>query len=947
MHLTRDYGNPLTARSEPPERTVRTPDISIPDTERAKKNLEHFLAQNPAYAEMAESYINEISMLFACSQFLSNYCISNPEALKHALAVKRERIQEDQLSNELDILMSGCEDIKDAMKAVRHFRKKHFLTLTLQDIMRVSNTEEVMADLSMLADVIISASVRFLDEQLSKRFGRPDDFSFCVIALGKLGAYELNYSSDVDLIFAYRDDGETPGIQSPGEQTINKISHAEYYTKLAESLNSFMSSNTEDGFVYRVDLRLRPQGQKGSLVLPLKGYEEYYESWGQLWEKAALLRTRYAAGDRSVAEDFIKTVTPFIYRKYLDMETIDEIRRLKSQVEQIRPGTLSRDIKRGFGGIREIEFFTQIFQLIYGGREKMLRERSTIKAMHSIKLKGFIGHEDLGTLSDNYIYLRTLEHRLQQVNDLQTHSLPQNDKDLAALAAKMGFSSRESFLADLDARRHKIRSLYDSLLETQGASSEEGSAGIFNDTYWDADAPVEDMLDAALSGFRIKDIPKALRCLVKIRNLQYTFTTLRSRKLLQKILPLFVEEALKSADPDTALIHLVDFAKVLSLKEAYLEAINLEPEIVPMLSFALSGSKYLARILIGRPEYIETLVEETVGIKNSSTMRRELDAMCKGQNEATALRIFKKTEEIRAGMLFLKRLITVSELNRELSRTAETVISYANMDNTGLTVVGMGKFGARELTFGSDLDIIFITADDPTARQIKAAESLIRAMMSYTKDGVAYKIDTRLRPEGNKGPLVNSIAGLRKYYMNNAHPWELQALLKARSVAGCAYAAAEFKNLRQEALMTRGAEISHDEIKRLRSRIQKEVASASGYDLKFGPGGLEELEFSIQYLQLKHCGSNSSLLRHSSVAALRSLKKAGIMDDNKEKELELIYTFYRTIEALLRLQDRTFLSKDISGLQSIASLMDIEIGDLNRKIDASRCAIENFWLSIS
>ncbi|MDX9715088.1 MAG: bifunctional [glutamate--ammonia ligase]-adenylyl-L-tyrosine phosphorylase/[glutamate--ammonia-ligase] adenylyltransferase [Dissulfurispiraceae bacterium] len=931
---------------------MKTPGIQIPDPERAEKNIEYFLSLNPACAHIIDTFINEVSMLFSCSQFLANYSSSFPADLTAALNSCRQRLDQTVLAKELNQLVSECVDINQAMKAARQFRKKHMLRLTIQDLLKIFNTEEVMSDLSMLADAIISESVCFLDLQLSKRFGQPEDHSFCVLALGKLGAYELNYSSDVDLIFAFRNDGETPGIKAPGENMINKISFAEYYTKLAESLSSFLSTNTEDGFVYRVDLRLRPQGQKGSLVLPLKGYEEYYESWGQLWEKAALLRTRYVAGDQAVADDFIKIITPFIYRKYLDMEMIDEIRRLKSRVEQIRPGTLSRDIKRGYGGIREIEFFIQIFQLMYGGREKLLRERSTIRALHSIVQKGLIGYDDFSPLSEIYLYLRTLEHRLQQLNDLQKHRLPTGEHDLKILALKMGFCDAGSFLDDLSAKRSKVRSLYDSLLETpKDALQPAIEDSVMNDIYWDGDAPIEEDLREALGSFNVKDLNKAVRCLVKIRNLTYTFSTLRSRRLLEKIIPMFINEALKSPDPDSALIHLVDFAKVLSLKEAYLEAINLRPEIIPLLSFVLSGSKYLARILIGRPEYIETLVEEDSGIKSSVSMMSELEAACTGQNEGTAMRIFKKTQEIRAGMMFLKKQISVSELNRELSRTAESILALANKNNAGLYIIGMGKLGAREISFGSDLDIIFVTPDEPAPSIISAAENLMRAMMAYTKDGIAYKIDTRLRPEGNKGPLVNSIEGLRKYYMKNAHPWEIQALLKARllttTYTGSFTPAAEFSQLRQEVLLARGAEINPSEIKRLRIRIQKEIAYASGYDIKYGAGGLEELEFGIQYLQLANCYSHPRVLKHSTIGAINSLKKADILDDNKAKQLFFIYNFYRTVEVMLRLQESQSLQRDPSSIHGMLLQLGITGDELYKMIDNARTYVSGFWAEVT
>ncbi len=343
----------------------------LPDPERAVKNIDSFLSENPDYAEKLNGCITEASTLFSCSQFLANYCVKNPDALFDAINNLSISFDSEELGYELRAMLSACGSINEGMKAVRIFRKNKLLIITLKDILKQAGLQEIMVDMSMLADAVLQESLDFVKSFLGLRYGEPENNSIAVIALGKLGAQELNYSSDVDIIFVYREEGETTGVSAIQGAVMNRISAFEYYTKLVEEFVRFLSANTEDGFAYRVDLRLRPQGQRGNLALSLKSHEEYYESWGQLWERAALLRARPVAGDMRLGEEFLSLIKPFVYRKYLDFEAINEIRRMKSQVEQIKAGTLSRDIKRGYGGIREIEFFIQIFQLIYGGKEHL------------------------------------------------------------------------------------------------------------------------------------------------------------------------------------------------------------------------------------------------------------------------------------------------------------------------------------------------------------------------------------------------------------------------------------------------------------------------------------------------------------------------------------------------------------------------------------------------
>ena len=921
----------------------------LPDPERAKNNIKSFLSENPDYTEKLNTHYSQVATLFSYSQFLANYCIKNPEALFNALNKLSMTFETEHLRTELKELLSSCSSIDDGMKAVRNFKKNNFLIITLKDILKMAGLQDIMFDMSNLADAILWESLDFVESFLKLRYGAPENNSIAVIALGKLGALELNYSSDVDIIFVYREEGETTGISTIHGVTMNKISAFEYYTKLVEEYTRFLSANTEDGFAYRVDLRLRPQGQRGNLALPLKGYEEYYESWGQLWERAALLRARPVAGDMQLGQEFLKTIKPFVYRKYLDFEAIDEIRRMKSQVEQIKAATLSRDIKRGYGGIREIEFFIQIFQLIYSGKEPGLRERSTFMALHKLLQKGLIGYEDFGRLSDNYIFLRTLEHRLQQLNDIQTHTLPSSDAELDILGKKIGFLDRSAFLSELNKRRHKVRAIYDSLLESRKEPPQGRLTNILSSIFWDMETPIENLLTEELSKTKIRDVRKAMHYLMKIRNTIFSFQTIKGRRLLEDILPRFIDEALKGINPDLALLQLVDFSNILAAKESYLEAIAQRPEIISVLNFIFSQSEYLSKILMGSPEYIESIVEGEIRKKSLSALKNELKMLIDTHGEVTAIRLLRRFEEIKLGILFLDRKIGVIEIMKGLSKTADAILStLLERHGDPLNIIAFGKLGGREIIFNSDLDLIFITLNEPTERDIKAAEKLLRVCTSYTKDGMAYRIDTRLRPEGSKGPLVSSIKGIRDYYLRHAQVWELQALLKARPING-SRTHIYFMAMRKEVLMERGNEITIDDIKKMRERIQRELSKETSgtYDIKLGSGGLEELEFIVQYLQLRNCKKHPQLLVQGTLDGISRLNKNGIMKNNDAMMLKETYIFYRTIETILRLRNESFLKEDSSTLQSLANFMNMDGGKILSLLNEKRAWIIDSWNKIT
>jgi len=894
------------------ERLLGSFALVTPDPERAFKNLSTFCASNPDYMERLKSNLTPVSMLFGYSQFLAGFCISNPDVLFDVLEDIDTTLKKEGLSALLkEKLAGGRENIKDVaasnvLKVVRRFKKKKLLGITLRDILKKADLTEIMFELSTLADVIVAESLEILKKALNETYGEPQKDAFAVISLGKLGSEELNFSSDVDLIFVYgTEDGETSGIRTPQGINVNRLSNHEYYCKLGENLNRFLSINTEDGFAYRVDLRLRPEGQRGSIALSLASYETYYESWGRAWERAMLLRARPIAGDLTLGDKFMEMIKPFVYRKYLDYSAIDEIRQIKTRIDLTFK---KNDIKRGYGGIREIEFFIHALQLIYAGKEPLLRERVTQKALHKLLQKNLIGQDDYSILLNNYRFLRILEHRLQQMNDLQTHTLPSDENELNALGKKMGFSDRSSFLSELELRRRRTRAIYDSLFREEKKEEPAVESGILFD---------EELSDIELKEYLgkigLKDVDRGIRNIQHIRDCIYHFQTLRGRRILSEILPVFVDMAIKSSDPDMAINHLQSFAYLLSLRESYLDIFKENKDLIPILIDLFSQSEYLSKTIMRRPDYLELIGHEMVFKKSLKTLSDELrESIRGGQVISDAIRLIRHVEELRLGLLFLQKKIAVTDLIKGLSKTAEAILSRSIEQLEGrLAIISFGKFGGREITFNSDIDVIFASAKDVTEVDIKIAERLLRLLISYTREGIAYRVDVRLRPDGTKGPLVSSMNSFKDYYSKNAAFWEFQALLKARPVGGDIQTGQYFINMAREILINHGHLISASDIRAMRERIQKELARETrGYDIKLGHGGLEELEFTIQYLQLKNCKEYPSLLVQGTLDAIKRLRHAGVIKKSEADFMHNAYTFYRMLESYLRLREREILRKD-------------------------------------
>jgi len=888
------------------------------DPKRAETNLLRFVEINDSSRFVP--YIQVAARLFSASRFLANYCISRPEELYSALKERKKEITKKFLlamaGKELDAPRPGETDISQMMTSLRLFRKRYLLRITLRDISGETDILSSMDELTALAEIIISTALQWALMYNQHRYGTPEQSTICLIALGKLGGEELNYSSDVDLLAVYEnDDGQTSGTLNPSGIISNRISNHEFYCKVVELFNKLLSTQTGDGIAFRVDLRLRPQGQKGDIALPLKAYRTYYESWGRTWERMMLIRARPVAGDAELGRQFIETIRPFVWRESIAFSEIDEIKGLKKKIDS----TFARDdIKRGYGGIREAEFFIQTFQLLFGGANVSLRTYRILNAIQALKWMKKVPEDDLTTLWDNYLYLRRTEHYLQMKEDLQTHALPASDEDQDILAREMGFPSKEAFLQNLQFRRMQVKSMYNSLLGTQ------------EDTHSEALNLIEGSLkDYELAGYlSFRKVKEPERCIVSLRNIRdhmRVFHTMQERSIAREVIPELLEQALRAENPDRAVAGLESLLSPYEIKTAHLTAFIEQRDLVTGVMKILSMSPYLTRIFLSSHYYLDILIEEWSISKTLRAMEVKLRRLAGGEEDISLqLARYRRFEEVRLGMFFLLNILKIEDLFKGLSQVAEAIIK-AVIENAGcrdLSVIALGKLGAREMTFGSDLDIVFVSE---SLEAMTAAERILRTLTSYTGLGQLYSVDMRLRPDGSKGVLVNNIEGYRNYYMKKAHHWEIQALLKARPVGGASGPARAFINMAKDIILKRGHEVTRDEITVMRSKIIKELAGEAGRtDIKLCPGGVGEIEFHVQFLQLNHARTFPDILVQNTLVAISRLAKKGVLGRAQRNTLYNTYGYYRRLQTFLRLNEEDVISGGTDITKQAAAFMDHE-----------------------
>lgn len=855
---------------------------------------------------------------------------------------------------------------------LRRYKYREVLRIGARDLSGVADLIEVTAELSSLAAATLRVACRHCEQLMQAEYGLPyvdadDDgqfdsapelATFTVLGMGKLGGWELNFSSDIDLIYFYSSSrGTTSGVTDSAGDIKNKIELHNYFIKLAERLTKAIGQVTADGFVFRVDLDLRPEGRSGEMACSVAAAESYYESWGQNWERSAMMKARPVAGSLELGEQLLKALQPFIYRRYLDYGMVDDLKQMKRKIDshQSQHKEFENNLKLGKGGIREIEFFIQALQLVFAGKNPLVRERSTLRALCLLRDEGHVPAEDAQALRQAYIFLRTVEHRIQVVQERQTHNLPTTYAELVSLARRCGFDDYLTFRQTLDEHRDQVIRIYRGLFYVSEDETDDEIRPIIRfilDDESDSDL-VKDVLEE--NGFRHPDA--AYESLLCFREGKFgNHMTRRSRRYYARVLPLIVQAIIDSPEPDMAFNNFEEFLLRVRGHGTLYALLAENVAIIELLVSLFSTSTFLSRIFIKRPEILDLLVSsyDDVGTKSREVLADELAIQMADtldyEDKLDTLRRFRNEEflrialnDLRGDVLQGRSLMQLSNLALVCLNSAVEIAKVELIPRFGLpfcqsgsgswheaefAVLGMGKLGGMEINYHSDLDIIFMYSGQGKTRAVagtdpdrfkqlsnqeyfsKLAQRIISVLSLATREGRVYEIDTRLRPSGNQGPLVTSLTAYETYHQSSAQLWERQALTKAKVVVGSPKITARINQINERITWQKELPAEfQSEIYRLRQRMEKEIAreGLTQFNIKTGRGGMVDVEFLVQYFQLLHGAKVPAVRKCNTLAALRALREQHLLAVDEVTQLSDGYKFLRRVENKLRLvHDQSF-----------------------------------------
>ncbi len=831
-----------------------------------------------------------------------------------------------------------AQDYAAALAELRRFKQREMFRIAARDLARLSNVVEITRELSDVADVCLEAVFQIVRLQFTARFGRPfhqdadghwQPTAFCVLGLGKLGGQELNYSSDVDLMFVYDDEGEV-FKEPPTEKKALRatLSSHQFFGKLAEAFGAEVSRTTEDGFLFRVDLRLRPEGDAGPLVRSLESYENYYAQWGQTWERMMLIKARHVAGDKGLAAEFVEMIQPFRYPHSISQRVLHEVTAVKDRIEREVVGAdeLERNVKLGRGGIREIEFVVQSLQVLHAGRLPFLQISQTLPCLEKLAQYHLLTDDETRQLDTAYRFLRDVEHRLQMENNLQTHTIPADRQAQLRLARLMDFKSWEKFESALQTHTGNVRRIYDKLLKSESPEAQAVLPSEFDGA--------ESEWEKLLAAHSFRDPETAFRLLKEFaEGPGDVHVSPRTAELARELIPKFLalcpnkESKVQSpkskvspplvilSDPDRVLTRLASFISAYAARVPLLELWNGNPALFELMLMLFDRSEFLAEMAIRTPDLIDDVVAGD-RLRQRKTAEQIVKELRHGSNDADQflwLRRYHETELMRLGLRDILGLVDFEQNLAELSALADACLQYAlaavmrknKIKKPPLVVIGLGKLGGCEIDYGSDLDLLFVT--DAQAKELpklqRLAVEVMELMSRRTEQGIVFHTDARLRPDGEKGLLVNTYAAYEQYYRRRAQLWEIQALTRTRPVAGDLALGEKFQKLaavlsnfsrpgRPPAALTPDWK---NQIHQMRLRIEKERTPRGQDDLaiKTGKGGLMDAEFIAQALCLEKGWHEPNTLR-----ALERGRDAGILPD--AGKLLDNYRALRRVEGILR-----------------------------------------------
>ncbi|CAG7856392.1 partial Bifunctional glutamine synthetase adenylyltransferase/adenylyl-removing enzyme, partial [biofilm metagenome] len=826
----------------------------------------------------------------------------------------------------------AVKDEAELMRQLRQFRRRALVRSAWRDLAGWAELEETLMDLSLLADACVQFALDYLYQQACELRGIPlladgSPQQIVVLGMGKLGAYELNYSSDIDLIFAYPEEGNLPDRK--------ETSYSEFFTRLCQKLVKVLDEITVDGFVFRTDIRLRPFGDSGALIMSFDGMENYYLTQAREWERYAMIKARQVAGDFKTGAQLMAMLKPFVYRRYLDYGAFEELRSLKFQITQeLKRKDRMENVKLGPGGIREIEFIGQAFQLIRGGQVKALQTRGILDVLQILGELQLMIPSDVEQLSQSYRFLRRVENHIQQYQDRQTHDLPTTDEARVILAFSLGFKDWQHFKTELDAVRTAVHAVFDQVFSL----SKQEVNGKLSQLIWAGTATDEELM-TTLDTFGFQQSEVTLKAIKDFKNSStLRRMTAKGAGVVDRLLPQLIESAKQVDNPDETVMRLIKLFETVAGRNVYLSLLAENPDALNQLIRLSSASAWLCDYLSLYPVLFDELLDtrtlyEPLKREILNQQLNELLAPIDNQDIESimiALRQFKHINVLRVAAADIVGAIPLMVVSDYLTYLAESIVAQSihrtwlmlsekhglppgiSNDNINFAIIGFGKLGGIELGYGSDLDLVFLY-DCPDGNAMTAGEKPLSCAQFYGRlglkirhildtkllSGILYEVDMRLRPNGDSGLLVAHINTYEDYLKNQAWTWEHQALVRGRFIAGDLKLKAQFDGIRHRILsLPRDKAQLKTEVREMREKMRDALAAKTSgqFDLKQGKGGIADIEFLVQFLILSNAEKFGELTEFSdNVRQLEGLAKHGILTEGDAATLKKAYLTYRDI----------------------------------------------------
>lgn len=859
--------------------------------------------------------------VFGYSQHLADILVRDPELFRWLTASDVLMIPQTKavLSAEVQRIERMFARPERQLDALRRLYRRELLRVGAKDILGNADLATVTKELSELADVLIEASCRLAESTLREKYGSSPETPYAVIGLGKLGGGELNYSSDIDITFVYGEEGEL--------STAKNLTYHEYFNRFVERVVQNLSLASGEGHIYRVDTRLRPEGGMGPLARSMQSYLLYYESRGELWERQMLIKARAVAGDIEFGERFLDQLTPFVYPRTFFTHPMESISRIKGRIEAAVAG--DENVKLQSGGIRDIEFIVQALQLLNGGKNEKIRSRNTLHSIALLTAEKLLSAEEDAALTDAYIFFRTLEHRLQTVLNTQTHSIPPDQRARASLAKRLSVNSATELQSSVELHRRNVKKIFDGVLKVESYASTgieaviEGGVG-------------EEEMSKILSGLGFRDTLRSGRILKTLitrsgltdgRSLDS-----RARNALRQVAEALFKNISHSTSPDLTLSNLSALIAAHRFPEQLF--MQLKEESFQKLIFSVCGiSPRLARGLAKDKLLLELVASDSAALADPWDGKKPRDVK---------LLDLKQREELRACIRYVLGISSFPELTAELTRVADVVVreilreecKRKNLRQLPLAVFALGKYGTRELTLDADLDIVFVCEQKTKAvtdKLEKMASTMIQKLSSVSESGRLYDVDARLRPEGRNAPLVVDKRAYTTYLKERASLWERQSLTRLRFVCGDASLASDVGQA--VASFVYGAPLPKswtDEIVAMRRKMEtrSHTRSVDFFDVKLGPGGMVDVEFIAQMIQLKFGGSTPAL-RHLPAADVVGAAPPDVISVEHALALQSSYSFFRRIELMMRLvfEERSTILPEAEKLKLLAGVLGMPGGE--------------------